>query len=372
MTKMKSFIPQDLDPELLLDVVDEVEVLCEESASTLISLGQDPSNRKLLDKLFRSVHTIKGDVGLAQFTPLIPLLSAMEDILGLMREHVIEYDNLISDLLITIIDEVKAFVDDCANHASAEFDEIMYINATSYMVKVKEDNLEQHEALLTKSLHTLLPPLDSGVGPGLFTQELDDLNINWADEVEPDLVFFHSIMKPVEQRLDNWEGRSDRQIKLALLLNQFAGNIVDNNQLRAAVYLHDLGMSLLPLALLRKKTELAESEVTRLRGHVQRSVNFLSEMPHWAEARQFIYEHHERPDGKGYPRGLTEHKISHGAKIIALVDAFEAMTHSRAQQRHQKRHISHAVQEMNTASGSQFCPFWLDVLNKVMASIIDK
>jgi hypothetical protein len=368
---MITFTPQDLDPELLMDVVDEIEILCEESASTLIMLSHEPNNRKLLDKLFRSVHTIKGDVSLAQFFPVIPLLSAIEDVLGLMREGAFEYDEYISDLLLTIVDHVKAFVDDCANIGSADYDAQMYDAAIQKMAKVQPDNLEEHQSLLVAALHILEPTLATREETTMFSQELEELRIDWASEVEPDLMFFHSIMKPVEDRLDNWEGRSSRQLKLALLLNQFSGNIVDDKQLRASVYLHDLGMALLPLSLLRQKTALLDSEVTRLRSHVQRSVNFLSEMPHWSEARQFILDHHERADGQGYPRGLTNAEISDGGKILAIVDSFEAMTHARAQNVHQKRHMSHALQEINNASGSQFCPYWVDVLNKVMASILN-
>ncbi|MDB1125582.1 HD-GYP domain-containing protein [Vibrio algarum] len=367
---MKTFTPVDLDNELLLDVVDEVEILCENSASTLVLLSNDPDNRELLDKLFRSVHTIKGDVGLAQFSPLLPLLSALEDILGFMRQGAIQYNTLISDLLLSIIEEVKSFVDDIANAGSVEYDSEMYSAATEMMAKVQIENLDAHEALLTKSLHIIEPPLTESSKSTIFSQELDDLSIDWSSEVEPDLMFFQSIMKPVEDRLDNWDGRSGRQLKLALLLNQFAGKIVDEKQLRAAVYLHDLGMSLLPLTMLRQKTRFTDSEKARLRGHVQRSVNFLSEMPHWSEARQFIYEHHERADGQGYPQGLSNIDISHGAKILALVDAFEAMTHTREYQVHTKRHISHALQEINSASGTQFCPYWVNILNKVMASIM--
>ena len=369
---MNTFTPVILEDDLMADVVEEVDFLCEESAATLVLLGHDPNDRQLVDKLFRSVHTIKGDIGIAQMTPMLPLLRAIEDILAMMREGFILHDSLLSDLLLTILEHVKSFVDDCANLGNAEYDANMYERATLSIDKVKPDNIEEHAKLLSNALIILEPALAPESDSSLFTQELDDLRINWADEVEPDLVFFHSIMKPVEERLDNWQGRSSRQLKLALLLNQFAGKLVDEQQLRAAVYLHDIGMSLLPLALLRQKTSLLEPEIARLRGHVQRSVNFLSEMPHWSDAKRYIHEHHERVDGQGYPSGLTGDQISHGAKILALVDAIEAMTHERAQQVHRKRPIQHALHEINHASGSQFCPYWVNILNKVMAPILNR
>jgi len=55
-----------------------------------------------------------------------------------------------------------------------------------------------------------------------------------------------------------------------------------------------------------------------------------------------------------------------------MVDAFEAMTHDRAHQTHRKRPIAHTVKEINLASGSQFCPYWVSVFNDVMASIFAK
>lgn len=367
---MDIFIPQNLDDDLFYDVVDEVDVLCENSANTLIMLGHEPNSRELLDKLFRSIHTIKGDISLAQISPLLPLLTAVEDILGMMREGVIQHNSIISDLLLTLFEQVNAFVDDCGKIGYAEYDSDMYAHATRVVSQVKSDNIQDHPALLTQTLHILEPSLAEDTESKLVTHEFDDLRVDWAQELEPDLVFFHSLMGPVEQRIDNWQGRSGRQLKLALLLNQYAGKPIDENQLRAAVYLHDVGMSLLPIALLRQSSKLSETEINRLRTHIQRGANILLEMPHWSEAQQFILEHHERVDGKGYPKGLTQENITDGAKIIAIVDAFEAMTHDRAQEIHRKRPIVHALQEITHASGSQFCPYWVGILNKVMSSIV--
>ena len=367
---MKTFTPPVLDDDLLFDVIDEVTVLCEESAATLTMLGREPDNRELLDKLFRSIHTIKGRYRYGAYLAFIAPVGAVEDILAMMREGTLEYNSVISDLLLIILDQVKSFICECEEVGYVEYDPGMYLLATQVIAKVRPDNIGEHDALLTKSLLILEPSLADDSENELLVQEFDDLNINWANEVEPDLVFFHSIMKPVEERVDHWEGRSSRQLKLALLLNQFAGKPVDEQQLRVAVYLHDIGMSLLPLAVLRKTAPLSELEVGRVRGHVQRGVSFLSEMPHWSEASRFIHEHHERVDGQGYPRGLSHDEISHGGKILALVDAFEAMTHERAKQRHKKRPIAHALREINHVSGSQFCPYWVGVLNQVMASML--
>ncbi|WED24713.1 HD domain-containing protein [Vibrio sp. JC009] len=370
---MKTFTLPEIDEDMLQDVVEETNIHCANSSTTSILLEQDPHNTSLLNELFRSVHTIKGVVAIAQVSPLLPLLMAMEDILAMIREGELSYNTQISDALLSILNEVKFFVADCAVEKSIDYDPDIYISAATWLKQVRPDNQAEHQSLFTKVTLALESSTEyEKNSAGFYEQSFDDLDIDWAKEIEPDLIFFQSIMKPVEQRLDNWEGRSDRQLKLALLLNQFAGKPVDETQLIAAVYLHDIGMALLPLALLRKTSPLKDSETTRVRGHVERAVNFLSEMPHWSEARQFIYEHHERPDGDGYPNGLGNDDISHGAKILALVDSFEAMTHERARHRHEKRSIIHALQEINHSSGTQFCPFWVETLNRVMDSILAK
>lgn len=369
---MDTFTPQEFDDDLFFDVVDEVDVLCESSANTLIMLGNDPHNKKLLDQLFRSVHTIKGDIALAHITPLLPILTAVEDILGMMRERRIQHNELISDLLLNIFEQVNGFIDDCAKLGYAQYHSQAFDNASRLISGIHPDNIQQHPSLLTQTLRVLEAPITTQMENEPSIHDFTDLRIDWEKELEPDLVFFHGLMKPVEERIDNWQGRSNRQLKLALLLNQYAKNSVDEQQLRAAVYLHDIGMTLLPFSLLQQSTPLLQGEILRVRSHVQMAVNILNQMPQWSEAMRFIHEHHERVDGQGYPNGLTNNDISDGAKILAIVDAFEAMTHERAQQVHQKRPIMHALQEIKSASGTQFCPYWVNILTKVMASIISK
>ncbi|MDG3085088.1 HD domain-containing phosphohydrolase [Vibrio hannami] len=367
---MSIFTPPELDQDVLNDVVDEVSLLCEESEATLPLIANDPKNRDLLDKLFRYVHTIKGDVGIAQFEPLMPLLMAFEDLLQMVREGQLEYTSPISELLLSIFDHVKSFADDCARYGKAHYDADMFDNATESIAKVRTYNVAKHSKFFRQAIDALDPPLDARNSSELLAYNPEELRVDWADELEPDLVFFNEIAQTVERRLDNWNGRSNRQLKLALLLNQYAGKPIDESQLRAAVYLHDIGMSIIPISLFRQKGSLLESEVNRVRGHVIRSAGFLREMPHWEQAQLFIYQHHEQPNGQGYPEGLSNDEISHGARVIAIVDAFEAMTHNRPNSDHTKRPMTLALEEINSKSGSQFCPYWVNVLNHVMKEIL--
>ena len=64
---MQTFIPEDLEPEILTDLIEEINELYEASEQTLIELELKPEDNELQRALFRSVHTIKGDLGLVNF-----------------------------------------------------------------------------------------------------------------------------------------------------------------------------------------------------------------------------------------------------------------------------------------------------------------
>ena len=108
------------------------------------------------------------------------------------------------------------------------------------------------------------------------------------------------------------------------------------------------------------KRKLNNTEKEQLKKHPSLGYKVLKNNPVWEEAAQMVIQHHERPDGKGYPAQLNEHKICDGAKIIAIVDAFFSMTHS--QRRHARSYLK-AAAEINACSGTQFCEHWVQHFN---------
>ena len=89
---------------------------------------------------------------------------------------------------------------------------------------------------------------------------------------------------------------------------------------------HDLGMVFLNDSILNKNSSLNASELARLKMHCSESERLCGNLLHYSsEITDIVSQHHERYDGKGYPRGLMGDRICQGAKIIAVADAFEAM-----------------------------------------------
>jgi HD-GYP domain-containing protein (c-di-GMP phosphodiesterase class II) len=93
--------------------------------------------------------------------------------------------------------------------------------------------------------------------------------------------------------------------------------------------LHDLGKLVVGDAILRKPTRLSNEETVAMREHPTTAARILAPFRFLAREADALRAHHERYDGKGYPSGLKGEEIPLAARIIAVADAFDAMTSSR-------------------------------------------
>jgi len=125
-----------------------------------------------------------------------------------------------------------------------------------------------------------------------------------------------------------------------------------------AALLHDVGKTVLDERVLNKPGRLTPSEWKQIQRHPQLGAEILSHVPFLDAIVPWIAYHHERPDGKGYPHALRGDQIPLEARIIAVVDAFDAMIggESPSQQRPYRHSLSiqEALAELRRGAGSQF------------------
>jgi putative nucleotidyltransferase with HDIG domain len=118
--------------------------------------------------------------------------------------------------------------------------------------------------------------------------------------------------------------------------------------------LHDVGKIGVSDTILLKPGKLTEDEWKLMRLHPEIGYNMLKQVTFLAGAAEIILAHHERWDGKGYPRGLANKDIPLGARIFNVVDTFDSMTSDRPYRR--ALSTQEAMNEILRYSGSQFDP----------------
>jgi putative nucleotidyltransferase with HDIG domain len=124
--------------------------------------------------------------------------------------------------------------------------------------------------------------------------------------------------------------------------------------LRIGGPLHDIGKLTLSDEVLRKEGRLDPLELEQIREHPRAGVRILLRLAALREAIPYVLYHHERWDGNGYPSGKAGEEIPLEARVLAVADAFDAMTSNRPY----RRALTHdqAVAEVERCAGTQFDP----------------
>lgn len=351
--------PVDITTDLLDDFRQETREQFSRCEHLLIELERHPDDDERLRELFRLVHTLKGNLGYVGLDRLNTLPQALEDVLAQLREGTLVFDSLLGDILLLLQDRLRLQIEQALKGDTREPADIRPL---SKALKALANAPEQRQAELRSALLHRLDPSTRLLPPEPEAKNTGPLARHGLED-EPDLRFFAELMLAAENRSRFWLGRGQRQLELALAMNERAGRPVSPRQLAAAVCLHDLGMALLPLELLHKQEPLNHDERRRMQSHPRMGAELLKRMPRWEDAAEIILQHQEHADGSGYPKGLHETEISPGALILGIVDTFDARTHERAHQTLSKRPLLRAILEINGLGGSQFSAYWVNMFN---------
>ncbi|OGV63178.1 MAG: hypothetical protein A3K19_01045 [Lentisphaerae bacterium RIFOXYB12_FULL_65_16] len=128
--------------------------------------------------------------------------------------------------------------------------------------------------------------------------------------------------------------------------------------IRFGALLHDIGKLGVPDAIINKPAALTDSEREVVRAHPELGYQMLRSIPGMEDIAQMVYSHHERYDGTGYPRGLRGDQTCMGARIFAVVDAYDALRHDRCYRTAQTP--EKVLCEIKAGRGTQFDPAVVD------------
>ncbi|NLL46499.1 MAG: PAS domain S-box protein [Clostridiales bacterium] len=125
-------------------------------------------------------------------------------------------------------------------------------------------------------------------------------------------------------------------------------------EIKTAGLLHDIGKIMISSHILNKSGKLSKDEFNLVKRHPEVGYQLLRTVDEYAHLSEFVLYHHECWDGSGYPIGLKGEKIPLFSRIIAVADAFDAMTGERPYQRTKTQ--SEAIEELKRGMGTQFDP----------------
>lgn len=171
-----------------------------------------------------------------------------------------------------------------------------------------------------------------------MSEELSSQNLNLQKTVDEKTLQIRSILKStiqvmaqmVESRDPYIAGHQLRVSGLACVMAEKLDMPAEEVEtIRIAGILHDIGKIRIPLDILNRPGNILSAEYELLKIHPQIGFEFLSGIPFEQPIAEIVYQHHEKLDGSGYPRGLTEKDILWEAKIITVADVMEAMSSHR-------------------------------------------
>ena len=185
------------------------------------------------------------------------------------------------------------------------------------------------------------------------------MNIETGFELCSNGIDYHEIIECIVSALDAKDpytaGHSQRVSEMALALSEVLGlKREEVDKIHVAAHLHDIGKIGVPDAVLNKPDRLSPEEWEAIKKHPQTGADILSKSRHLNELKDIVLYHHERYDGKGYPKGLKGEDIPLGARIIAICDSIDAMTSDRGYRKAYS--LEYCYEEINNNLGKMFDP----------------
>jgi len=180
-------------------------------------------------------------------------------------------------------------------------------------------------------------------------------------------IYFHSEQKYVntvgallaitENKIPHFQGHSERVARYCqMILCRLPVSREDKCLIEYAALLHDIGKAGMPEYLLRMQRYLTSVEAQTLETHPDIGRRLVKQIDGMDKVADLIFCHHERFDGKGYPRSISGHAIPFGARVVAAANVFDNLVNRVGHK------FEQACTELNTMSGTELDPEIVDIL----------
>ena len=357
--------PRIQDRDGLTEFIEDLADLVPTIERDVARLKRAPDDNAIVAGLFRALHNIKGDAAICKVDVGVLVAHPIETLLARLRGGEIGFSDLMAEVILLAMDRLELAVEALsAGKSFAHLKMVELVGGLEAMAPAPAAELDERAVQLIEAVTGFRP-----VRAGTQVRPVATHATRGDESVAADLKFFRTLAHQFEARSALFKGRSGRLLRLALDTNLVAGKPVDAVQLEAAVYMHDVGMMFLPESVWLKVGQLSDEEKDALKNHPAYAAGLLERIEHWKAAAEMVAQHHEMPGGGGYPSGLKGAGICAGAKILAIVDAFESVTLKHSH-RGQSRSLLRAIAEIN-ACDNQFAPEWIGHFNAVVRRMVE-
>lgn len=362
---------ENLDAGSLADFFGLIAEAHNQMEQSLLLLQIDREDAQSLAELSMAVDNIHNALADHALGEMRELTGSLLQLIYAIRQKQMAFSTTVGDIILLATQDIRTLLEKSLEGESSPAllsrlpRVCVAIKNVAHVDPMMQDSMMRDILLLLDADTELLDatPAPAETLRNLFSsaEPEDEELAAFGVELTEDFVFFRSLGEPLETRAHYWQGRNQRMLRLALKMNDQAGRPVDPNQLAAAVYVHDVGMALLPLEIINNENQLTETDLQQIREHPKFGFELLRYMKQWREAAYIVLQHHERMDGSGYPYGLKENEICEGAKILAIVDAVDARTHERTHASAQQQALLRAAMEIGKHTDTQFSTYWVNI-----------
>ncbi|MCW8878149.1 MAG: HD-GYP domain-containing protein [Kangiellaceae bacterium] len=205
-----------------------------------------------------------------------------------------------------------------------------------------------------KQIH-LLAAQDVAFSVGVLKKTVEQMLVSLNCKPEA-LLLLRNVKNPAEYT-------TEHQLRVSILALGFGMHLgMSEEQLKSlglAGLLFDIGKARMPSLVINKRGKINRDEAHVLKHHPEESYRLLEKVDNLSEVvKEAALSHHERFDGKGYPRHIHKDRVSRYAKIISIIDAYDAITSERPYSR--AKNASSAMSILTSNAGKKFDPFLVE------------
>lgn len=342
----------------------------------MISAIQDTNNYKIMaveEDSFIS-DALKTMIRSAKYS-LSKFLSLEDALVALQKENfdilILDF-SIITDTKLTLLKEIR--------NNNLDLYIILLINSLDLPIPIKElkklsvqgycekdDKLEQLPLFIEAAVKSINQMKTIKSINEELLQSKSKLEKAYLESVE-------TLRYTVEAKDNYTKGHSDRVSAYSVLIGKSLGlPQSDIETLRIGGLFHDIGKIGISDSILLKNGKLTDKEYDEIKRHPIIGKNILSNAEIFEDIIPIVLYHHERYDGKGYPYGLSDKDIPFLARIVAVADAFDAMTSKRSYR--DELDLEYVKEELKSKTGTQFDPIvtasFLSILNNEYRFIRD-